>query len=193
MGRMSTDEYNEFTKIEAVVYFLEVYHDSAKGLDKKDKISILNTLKRYQKQHQGCSYLYVESTKKNVSHRQRIKTGKPGRPKEIPIGTNVVPHVHIVMIGNANESAYTFGKKVEKAVAGRLRKNGLIGKRTKLNNFDSNEDAINFIAYSLRQADLRNAKGSFDFYKFDQIETRNYFGSVNKKKYVKKARHKRVF
>ena len=177
MGRMNDADNSEFFKFEATPYYMEVYHDKVNGLNERDKMSILNTLKRYQKQYPFSSFLYAESTTGKIKYRKKYKTRKPGRPKEKPIGKKVLPHVHIILVGNAEQSVWTCGKKIEAAIDKRLRKSGLKGKRAKLQNYTSEQHAVNDIVYVMRQADLVNTKGDFDFYKFDQIETRNYFGT----------------
>ena len=177
MGRMTDAEYSEFIKFEATPYYVDVFHDKVNGLSGRDKMSILKTLKRYRKKYQFSSFLYVESTKTDVIKREKVKTLKPGRPKEIPIGTDVPPHVHIVLIGNGEHSVFTCGKKIEAAIDKRLRKGGLHGKRAKLENFQDDQHAVNYINYAIFQADLVNTAGDYDFYKFYSIQTRNYLGT----------------
>lgn len=179
MGRMSVAAYDENIEFEATPYYIEVYHDKENGLDEKDKMSILNTLKRYRNKYPFSSYLYVESTRRKVKHRKKIYTGKPGRPKEIVAGQKALPHVHIVLIGNQEHSVWTCATKIEKAIDKRLRRNGLRGKRAKLIGFKSNQHAVNYINYALLQADMVRTEGDYDFYKFSDIQTCNYLGTNN--------------
>jgi hypothetical protein len=179
MGRMNNAEIDEYFEFEAVPYYIEVYHDKENGLDKRDKMSILSTLKRYQEKYPFSSFLYVESTKSKVVRREKVYTGKPGRPKEVPVGTDVPPHVHIVLIGNQENSVWTCATKIEKAIDKRLKKSGLRGKRTKINGFESNLHAVNYINYSLLQRDVVCTEGDFDFFKFSNIQTCNYLGTFN--------------
>lgn len=66
-------------------YYMDVYHDRVKGLSERDKMSILSTLKRYQKQYPFSSFLYVESTTKKVIGREKIRQVSREGPRKYPL------------------------------------------------------------------------------------------------------------
>lgn len=171
MGKMSYDEYEayykEYTDLGAVPYYVEVFHDKKKGLSDQDVTAIEQMLERRQKKkYPYCSYQMVVSTTSKKCSRRKIYTGKPGRPKEVPIGRKRPKHTHIIVIGNSEHSAYSFGKDVAAAIDKRLRKRGLSGKRARIQQFKSRENAVNYINYSRRQADSVSTGGNFDFEKY---------------------------
>ena len=73
-------------------------------------------------------------------------------------------HAHVYVTGDKDNSAYSYGMKVGKAISKRLNKNGLAGSRTKLQSLGKKEWAINSISYAFGQANYVRTGGDYDFY-----------------------------
>ncbi len=156
MGKLCHADFEQAVDLKAILYGLEIKLRN-KGLTPQDMDSILNTLYRYQDDFPFVSFLYVESTTDAID-RKRITTNKAGRPKEVPIGPNVPPHVHIAIIGDKENSAWKYKEIVKEAINKRF-KMRIVKDQSK----GKNEWAINYINFCFRQKDTYIQSGPFKF------------------------------
>ena len=144
-------------KLPSVLYNLEIYKVN---LSTRDLYSIENTFRRYRKQFPHVSYLIVFSdVESNNCRKIEMKTGKRGRPKTIVLGYPKAPHIHIAVIGDENNSASEYMKKIKKAVNKRLG-GGMCEIVSK------GVNAGGFINYCLKQAKSIKIGGKFNFKKY---------------------------
>lgn len=114
---------------------------------------------RYYCRKYGCSYIAGYSTTSSKDAlKTSIRTGKPGRPKQIITGTEVEPHFHNLFIGNDNHSCWSAIQKVNACLQKRYGKHS-----TKIEGFDSFEHYYNAVNYVLKQSDILRSYGDFDF------------------------------
>ena len=156
------EEWYQRMQLPAVAYSIEVYV-KGKALTEQDKISIVNTLHRYRKKHTHASFLYVESTtacSKDAVRNVQL-TGKRGKPVTKPVGRKVAKHVHIVVIGDKDHSAWQYAEDVKEAIDKRFKR--FNHKCAKVRSLSNSVHARNYIAYCNRQADKVRTGGSFCF------------------------------
>ena len=172
MSRLDKNDYLEYLKAEeewyremqlpAVAYSIEVYV-KGKDLTKQDKISIINTLHRHRQRHLYASFLYVESTTacNKDAVRKVLLTGKRGKPVTKPVGRKVASHVHIVVIGDKEHSAWQYANDVKQTIDKRFKQ--FNHKCAKVVSLGDSIHARNYIAYCNRQADSVRTGGVFCF------------------------------
>lgn len=156
MSKIPLDEMTFETEFPSNVYSVEIYSE----FSPKDFEQLFQKF-RYFCRKQNCSFLLVYSTTESkTAKRQRLKNRKRGRPRHIVTGTPVAGHCHSAVVksdGSARQCCISIKKaldrKYQKPIA-RIVSKGV------------SEHALNFVAYSLRQADSIRQGGDFSFTEF---------------------------
>lgn len=157
MSKIPLDKITFDTEFPSTLYSLEVYLE----LSPADFEKLFQKF-RYYCRKENCSFLLVYSTTESkTAKRQRVKTThKRGRPKKIILGTPVPGHCHSAVVksdGSARQCCLalkqSLDRKYKKPIA-RIVSKGV------------SEHALNFVAYSLRQADSIRQGGDFSFTEF---------------------------
>lgn len=153
--KFSLKDFYDYYKIDANCYGLEVYQTP---LTEKDFLQIVEKLKYYCKKDK-VSFLAVFSTTASNTAEQAVEhTGKRGRPRKIVHGDKVDAHVHLSIVGTKEKSAYSTAQKVKKSIDKKYEK-----PVCQVQSKGNTVHAYNYIAYSLRQADMIRTGGDFDF------------------------------
>lgn len=114
---------------------------------------------RYYCRKYDCSYLAgFSTTSSKDALKTSIRTGKPGRPKQIITGTAVEPHWHDLFIGNDEHSCWSAVQKVNAWLQKRYGKQS-----TKIEGFSTYQHFCNDVGYVLKQSDILRSFGKFDF------------------------------
>ena len=134
-----------------VIYFYGI------KFTKQDLISVENTLRRYKDKYSHIGYLMAVSNTdaRYCTKRELSLKGHNGRNPTIVIGHKIKTHIHLVIIGDNNNSAYTASKKIVEALNKRFE-----GK-CRFYNIGKNIHDKNFINYSLKQAYKIRKEGLF--------------------------------
>lgn len=133
------------------IYFFDV------KFSEQDIISVKNTLRRYKKKYPFIGYLLAVSNtdSKHCLKREIRLKGHIGRPPTVVLGNKIQTHLHLLIIGDNNHSAYTATKKIVKALNKRF--HGKIAMRNK----GKGKHAKNIIKYSLKQSNETWRTGVF--------------------------------
>lgn len=156
MSKLTIEQLNSKIEFPSVLYSIEIYSE----FSPKDFEQLFQKF-RYFCRKQNCSFLLVYSTTESkTAKRQRVKTHKRGRPRHIMTGTPVAGHCHSAVVksnGSARQCCLalkqSLDRKYQKPIA-RIVSKGV------------SEHALNFVAYSLRQADSIRQGGDFSFTEF---------------------------
>lgn len=156
MSKIPLDKITFDTEFPSTLYSLEVYLE----LSPADFEKLFQKFRYYCKKA-DCSFLLCLSTiESKTAKRRRLKTHKRGRPRKIVTGTPVAGHCHSAVVksdGSARQCCISIKKaldrKYKKPIA-RIVSKGV------------SEHALNFVAYSLRQADSIRQGGDFSFTEF---------------------------
>ncbi len=165
-------DIEDYYRLDATCYSIEIY---LKPLTPKDfKNVIVNKIKYYCSKDK-VSWLAVYSTTNGKTAQQTvIKTGKRGRPKKSVKGIKEAGHVHCVIKGTAEKSAYSTVQKIKKSIDKTYGR-----KASKIISKGNTDHAYYFMFYSFRQADIVRSGGDFDFMQyvkdFDRYNERELF------------------
>lgn len=146
----------DFEKFPSTVYAIYLYKTA---LTPQDIMAIQNKLRRCKIKYPYISYLLVTSNtdSKYCKIRKIRLKNKKGRPKEVVLGNKVPLHIHLVILGDHEHSAYKCAKDIQRMINKRFNKN--------ICTFHSKsylKKAKNFVNYSLKQANTINKCGIFD-------------------------------
>ena len=97
------------------------------------------------------------------------RLGKIGRPRKRVQGTKIDGHIHTVVIGNQNTSAYKTACQIKCSIDKRYKK-----KVSRIESKGNSEHGYNYVRYSLRQANIIRTGGDFNFR--DYVENHKGFG-----------------
>ena len=140
--------------LDATLYSIEIY---VTPLSKKEFKTIAEKF-RYYCRKGGCSWLLVFSSTDSKTARKRTeKTGLRGRPKSIVIGSKIDNHIHSAVKGSKERSAFSTCNQIKRSLNKRYG-----GNRTKVVSKGRGVHALNYVGYSLRQADTIRSGGDFD-------------------------------
>ena len=153
--RFNITDYFDYYRIGATAYSIEIYR---KPLTEKDYLTICEKLKYYCRKD-GVSWLAVYSTTDSKDAEQIIeRTGKRGRPRKIVQGTKIDGHIHNIIVGTAEKSAYSTAHAIKKSIDKKYKKPAC-----RVVSKGDNAHAYNDMRYCLRQADVVRTGGDFDF------------------------------
>ena len=139
-------------KLPAVLYAVETYKTPITDNDIK---AVENALRRQQQKAPHISwFVAVSDTDSKDAVKTVEKTGTRGRPQTVVTGSKVDTHVHIGLVGDKEQSAYTAAKNVGLMINKRFGK-----KVTKVVTMQG----TGFISYSYQQANCFHTGGDFDF------------------------------
>ena len=156
--RFNIADYYEYYRLDATAYSIEIYQ---KSLTEHDFLTIVEKLKYYCRKA-GISWLAVYSTTDSENAEQAvIRTGKRGRPRKIVQGTKIGGHIHNIIVGTAEKSAYSTAHAIKKSIDKKYQK-----KACRVVSKGDNAHAYNDMCYCLRQADIVRTGGDFDFTKY---------------------------
>lgn len=156
MSKLTIEQLNSIIEFPSTLYSIEIY----KNIEPKDFEQLFQKF-RYYCRKENCSFLLCLSTTESKSaKRQRLKNRKRGRPRHIVTGTTVPGHAHTAVLkadGSARKCCLAIKKSLDKGAGKPISK--IISKGV-------SEHALNFVAYSLRQADSIRQGGDFSFTEF---------------------------
>lgn len=165
--RFKITEYFDYYRLDANAYSIEVY---VQGINQKDFRDIFCNKFGYYCRKDGVSWLAVYSTTESQDAEQTvIRTGKRGRPRKIVQGTKIDGHIHNVIIGTKEKSAYSTAQQIKKSIDKKYNR-----KICKVVSKGNSDHAYNDMKYCLKQADVVRTGGNFDF---DQYITEHDFFS----------------
>ena len=119
----------------------------------------LTEMFRYHCRKNNVSWLCgFSSTSSDSAKIEYIHTGKRGRPKKEIIGDSVDPHMHNILIGSPEKSAYSTAHEIERAIK---RKHG--EKSCQVHSVSDGQHLCRRIEYITRQSDIYRSGGDFDF------------------------------
>ncbi len=163
--RFRITDYFDYHRLDSTAYSIEIYQ---KPLSENDFLTLCEKIKYYCRKN-GISWLAVFSTTDSKDARQvKVSTGKRGRPRKIVQGTKVDGHIHNIVIGNSEKSAYSTAHEIKKSIDKKFKK-----KVCKVVSKGDNVHAYNDISYCLRQADIIRTGGDFDFQGY--VDSRDFF------------------
>lgn len=129
-----------------------------KPLTVDDYYTLTKKFKYYCGKH-GVSFLAVYSTTESDTARQAaVHTGKRGRPKKIVTGEKTDGHMHCIIKGTKDKSAYSATQEIEKSLNKKFKRN-----ICKVDSLGKGNHAYNFINYCWKQADVFRTGGDFDY------------------------------
>lgn len=145
----------EYYRVYAIGYIIEIYRTG----QTIDEFKAIARMFRYYCKIDDVSYLLgysqTDSNNANVIYE---RTGQRGRPKKIITGKTIEPHLHPLIIGNPNKSAWSTACNISKYL------NKLYGGTvTKIVAKGDNYHLYNTIGYIYRQSDIVRTFGEFDF------------------------------
>lgn len=157
--RFNITDYFDYYRLDATAYSVEIY---LQGITEKDFTDIFCNKFGYYCRRDGVSWLAVYSTTDSKDAEQTaIHTGRRGRPRKIVQGTKKDGHIHNIIVGTAEKSAYSTAHAIKKSIDKKYQK-----KVCKVVSKGDNAHAYNDMCYCLRQADVVRTGGDFDFAKY---------------------------
>lgn len=156
MSKLTIEQLNSIIEFPSTLYSIEIYTD----IEPKDFEQLFQKF-RYHCQKENCSFLLVYSTTlSKTAKRQKIKSCKRGRPRNIVTGTPVAGHCHSAVVksdGSARQCCLAIKKSLDRKYQKPIARIVSKGK---------NEHAENYVQYSLKQADCIRQGGDFSFTEF---------------------------
>ena len=153
--RFNITDYFDYYRLDATAYSIEIYQ---KPLTERDFLVIAEKMKYYCRKD-GASWLAVYSTTDSKDAEQAVeRTGKRGRPRKIVQGTKIDGHIHNIIVGTAEKSAYSTAHAIKKSIDKKYKKPAC-----RVVSKGNNAHAYNDMCYCLRQADVVRTGGDFDF------------------------------
>lgn len=156
MSKLTLEQLNSKIEFPSNLYSIEIYTD----IEPKDFEQLFQKF-RYHCQKENCSFLLVYSTTlSKTAKRQKIKSCKRGRPRNIVTGTPVAGHCHSAVVksdGSARQCCLAIKKSLDKKAGKPVSR--IVSKGSGIH-------AENYVQYSLKQADSIRQGGDFSFTEF---------------------------